>query len=147
MDTGTALLIAGALVAVATVVGLIWQRLRGRTVIIEHGETIRPSDVDTTEAFGTSATLLQFSTELCASCPATRRLLGTLAAEHDGIRHVDIDLTERADLARRFDILQTPTTLILDGAGHVRARIGGAPRTDELRRELDHLIGADRVSI
>jgi thiol-disulfide isomerase/thioredoxin len=147
MDTGTALLVALGLVAVATVLGLIWQRRRGRTVIVHDGTVVRPADVDTAEAFGSTATLLQFSTELCASCPATRRLLGTLASEHPGVRHVDIDLTHRSDLARRFDVLQTPTILILDRDGHVRARIGGAPRTDELRRELDHLMGADHVSI
>ncbi|MDQ1526680.1 MAG: hypothetical protein QOG18_1293, partial [Microbacteriaceae bacterium] len=38
--------------------------------------------------------------------------------------------------------LQSPTTLILDGRGVIRARIGGAPRAAEVRAELDRIITA-----
>lgn len=146
VDTTTALTIAAALVASATALGLLWQRLRGRAVSVPDGLVLTPADVDSTEFFGSTATLLQFSTEFCSSCPATHRLLAVIAEENDGVRHVDIDLTSRTDLARRFDILQTPTTLILDGAGRVRARIGGAPRRHELHIELDNLIGGAHVN-
>jgi thiol-disulfide isomerase/thioredoxin len=146
VDLTIALTIAAALVAAATVIGLAWQRLRGRAVSVPDGLLLRPADVDSTEPFGNAATLLQFSTEFCSACPATHRLLAQVAEENEGVRHVDIDLTSRTDLARRFDILQTPTTLILDGAGRVRARIGGAPRRHELHIQLNNLIGGAHVN-
>lgn len=90
---------------------------------------------------GERATLVQFSTELCARCPATRRLLSEVAAAEPGVRHVDIDLTHRPDLARRFSVLQTPTVLVLDGAGAPRARIGGAPPRATVIAELDRIGG------
>ena len=52
------------------------------------------------------------------------------------MRHVEVDLTQRADLADRFRVTQTPTTLLLDADGTVRARIGGAP-APRVRVELD----------
>jgi hypothetical protein len=67
------------------------------------------------------------------------------ASARDGVVHLDVDLTHRPELARRFNILQTPTTFVLDGAGMIRARIGGAPRPTELASALDELIGESRV--
>ncbi|MDJ0349331.1 thioredoxin family protein [Cryobacterium sp. PH29-G1] len=124
-----------ALLAVTTILGLVWRAHQGR-VARGTGDVITPADVSSTIAFGREATLLQFSTELCARCPGTRRLLGTVAEANPGVVHVDVDLTHRADLANRYAILQTPTTLILDGAGRVRARVGGAPNRADIQATL-----------
>jgi thiol-disulfide isomerase/thioredoxin len=125
-----------ALLAGTTVLGLLWRARQGRATAVS-GQIIRQADVAATTAFGPTATLLQFSTELCARCPGTRRLLGAVADSRPGVVHVDVDLTHRADLANRFSILQTPTTLILDGAGRVRARVGGAPNRAAIGAVLD----------
>lgn len=134
-----------ALIAVATVLGL-WLRSRtGRvrqTRPAPDAVAISPADVGADGPFGTSATLLQFSTEFCSGCPQTRRLLGRIAAETPGVAHLDVDLTHRPDLARRFAVLQTPTTLVLDSRGVVRARIGGAPAPAGLTRQLETIIGS-----
>jgi hypothetical protein len=53
---------------------------------------------------------------------------------------VDVDVTARADLADRFNLLQSPTTFILDGNGAVRARIGGAPKATAIRAELARIL-------
>jgi len=127
-----------ALLAATTVLGLVWRARQGR-VARGTGDIVTPADVATTTAFGPAATLLQFSTELCARCPGTRRLLGTMADSRPGVVHVDVDLTHRADLAKRYSILQTPTTLILDGAGRVRARVGGAPNRADISATLDEI--------
>jgi hypothetical protein len=42
-------------------------------------------------------------------------------------------------------VLQTPTTLILDSDGAVRARIGGAVRRDLVIAELDRVLREQRV--
>ena len=125
-----------ALLAGTTVLGLLWRARQGRVTAVS-GQIIRQADVAATTAFGATATLLQFSTELCARCPGTRRLLGSVADSRPGVVHVDVDLTHRADLANRYSILQTPTTLILDGAGRVRARVGGPPNRAASAAVLD----------
>ncbi len=147
MNAITALAIVLALVAVSTAIGFAWKARTGRVRGRSGSETVvTAADVDSPHPFGSSATLLQFSTEFCAPCRRTSVVLGALSAERDGVAHVEVDLTDRPDLARSFNILQTPTTLLLDASGVVRARIGGAPRRDDLRASLDDLLGRDHVS-
>jgi len=57
----------------------------------------------------------------------------------------EVDLTLHPEVADRFGVLQTPTTLLVDGDHRVRARIGGAPRPDALDRELQTVVGGDHV--
>ena len=95
------------------------------------------------DSLGEVATLLQFSTELCARCPGVHRTLAAIAADHEGVRHLDVDLTHRPDIAKHFHVLQTPTTLVLDGDGVVRTRFGGVPSRDVLELELNRLTGED----
>jgi hypothetical protein len=58
------------------------------------------------------------------------------------VRHIEIDVADRPDLAAKFNVLQTPTTLILDARGAVRARIGGAVRRDVVEAELHRMLAA-----
>lgn len=142
MDPLTAVLVVLGLVALSTALGLVWRARQGR-VSHPHGHVVvRAADVPGVTRLAKGATLLQFSTEVCAPCAVTRTVLGDVAAERSGVAHVDLDVTHRPDLASRFRIMQTPTTLILDGKGVVRARIGGAPRRDDLRAELDRILAA-----
>lgn len=148
MNVVSALLVVVGLVAVSTVVGLVWKR---RTGSVTHAparaaEIVTAADVRTDAPFGERATLLQFSTEFCAYCPATRRLLGGIAERTEGVAHVDVDLTHSAELAKRFRVLQTPTTLVLDHRGAVHARIGGAPKAAELEASLDRILRADQAA-
>jgi thiol-disulfide isomerase/thioredoxin len=138
------------LVAIAAALGLVFRARTGRIHTVQAGASIpviRPADVASEATFGHRATLLQFSTEFCAPCRGTRVLLGELAADRDGVVHVDVDLTDRPELARRFSVSQTPTILLLDGSGAVRARIAGAPRRDELRTRLDETLRSHHARI
>ncbi|WP_022886970.1 TlpA family protein disulfide reductase [Glaciibacter superstes] len=157
MEPLVALGLVLALVAVATGAGLAWRARQGRVSLVGQPATgapgastawvISPADVSTTEPFGSHATLLQFSTELCARCPGTHRLLQTIATSRDGVVHLDIDLTRRSDVANRFNILQTPTTLILDGTGRIQARVSGVPNREHLASHLDELMRSHHVNI
>jgi len=143
MDWLPALATGAALLAAATVIGLAWRSRQG-VARSGSGDVVHPADLGVA-AFGERATLVQFSTEYCARCPATGRLLARLAGEHDGAAHVEVDLTHRPDLAGRFRITETPTTLLLDGDGAVddgavRARIAGLPRAAAVRERLDDLL-------
>jgi thiol-disulfide isomerase/thioredoxin len=125
------------LVALATVLGLVWKSRNGRVRTVD-GDVVRLPEVP----IRGKATLLQFSTEVCAPCVPTRRVLGEIAASTDGVSHVDLDVTHRPDIAAKFNVLQTPTTLILDHSGAIRARIGGAPRQADVRAALDEILAA-----
>ncbi|MGG7510324.1 TlpA family protein disulfide reductase [Plantibacter sp. YIM 135249] len=116
-----------ALVVLATAIGLWWRAGNGRAATPRNEAVVTWSDLGTEQPFGTTGTVVQFSTRFCAKCPGTRRLLGELTRDRPGLEVVDVDLTHRADLADRFHILQTPTILLLDADGIVRTRIAGAP--------------------
>lgn len=128
------------LVALSTVIGLAWRRSQGRISRTDGRTVIMAADLPGVKRFARGATLLQFSTEVCAPCRATHVVLEDVASQRQGVSHVDLDLTHRPDLASRFHIMQTPTTLIVDRRGVVRARIGGAPRREALDLELDHIL-------
>jgi thiol-disulfide isomerase/thioredoxin len=134
--------VLGGLVAVSTALGFAWQRSQGRIRHTDGHTVVRTSDLPGVKRFASGATLLQFSTEVCAPCRVTHEILGDVASGRADVTHVDLDLTHRPDLASRFNIMQTPTTFILDRKGVVRARIGGAPRRDALTHELDRIIAA-----
>jgi thiol-disulfide isomerase/thioredoxin len=129
--------VVAALVALATGLGVAHRALTGRARHVRT-EIDLPDEVE----LGSDATLLQFSTPLCSPCRATHTVLDGVARERGGLRHVDLDISDRRDLASRFNIMQTPTTLILDATGTVRARIGGAARRDTVLAELDRILVA-----
>lgn len=81
---------------------------------------------------GDRATLVQFSSAFCAPCRATRVLLTDIAGEVDGVVTVDIDVEGHLELVRRFNILRTPTVLVLDAGGAVVTRASGLPRRDQI---------------
>ncbi len=137
MDPLVVVAVLAGLVALATALGLVWRSQQGR---------VRTGDASVVAIdgvpLGSRATLLQFSTEVCAPCKATARVLGELADTTDAVSHVDLDVTHRPELAARYNVLQTPTTFILDAHGAIRARIGGAVRRDVIVAELDRVLAA-----
>ena len=144
-----ALATLAAIIAVVAGIGVLVRSRDGRVRVLSDNAA-RVDAVDlAVERFAPAGTLVQFSTDMCARCPGVRRLLGELAAESDGVEHVDVDLTNRADLAARYGILQTPTTLIVNERGVVTARIVGVPTPDAVRLHLaalrkDHDVSTSR---
>jgi thiol-disulfide isomerase/thioredoxin len=130
------------LIAFATVLGVFWQSQQGRVRLANGHTVIRSRDLPGVGRLGSGATLLQFSTEVCAPCRSTAKVLGELADRSDAVAHVELDVTHRAELAARYHVMQTPTTLILDRDGAVRARIGGAVRRDLVSAELERVLAA-----
>jgi thiol-disulfide isomerase/thioredoxin len=113
--------------------------------MIRSGEIVDLGKLKATKAgkpvtsFGKAATLLQFSTEVCNACVQTARLYKQLETTSSGLKHIEVDITDRMELAAHFGVMQTPTTLILDKHGKVRARIGGAPKPNVINEELAKL--------
>ena len=146
MDALTAGLAFAGLVVLATVAGLLIRAREGRAKLLTNTVRVTPEQLGLRRGdlpFGSAATFVQFSSEFCTKCPATRVLLASTADAHPGVRHIDIDVTNQPEIANRFGLMQTPTTLVLDEAGMLAARIGGAPRPDALARALDTALRRD----
>lgn len=139
MDLSVALLLVAALLAATIAAGLVMRRRQGRRRTVDSTETIDPRILGA-GPFGERATVVQFSTEMCSRCPGVHRMLSAVADDRDGVVHLDVDLTHRPDLAKRFRVLQTPTTLLVDATGQTRSRFGGPPTRAAVEDELDRLM-------
>jgi Thioredoxin len=126
--------------AVASAVGFAMRRRQGR---FRPGEGTAgsglpaPADgvlsaADLGAPLGAQATLVQFSTQVCAYCGPTRALLAEVARERDGVAFVEIDAAARMDLTRRLHVLSTPTVLVLDALGGIKSRASGPLRRSDL---------------
>ncbi|WP_296192046.1 thioredoxin family protein [uncultured Microbacterium sp.] len=139
MDPLVAAVVVLGVLAVATALGLVLRARRGRVTREERTDApeITPDVIGT--RLGGTATLVQFSTEYCARCPGVRRALTSLAAGRPGVVHAEVDLTHRPDLTKQFDVRQTPTVLVVDPSGRVRARFHGDAHPQRVGAELDAL--------
>lgn len=134
--TGIVVLLLAAFVAVAF--GLYRRHVDGRFVARADAE---PTTWDrvvaaTGEEPGERATLVQFSSAFCAPCRTTRVVLADVAAQEQGVRHVEVDAERHLDLVRALDVRRTPTTLILDATGHEVLRAAGAPQKRQVLAAL-----------
>ena len=142
IETRIALVVAVILVVLA--LGLFWKLRTGRSKRVTNGQQIDLAKLGAVKngkpvlAFGERMTFLQFSTEFCSQCVQTARVYKELEQHSDGILHIEVDITNRLDVAKEFNILQTPTTLVLDAAGRVTSRIGGATQAQTIKDEIGH---------
>ena len=138
------LLLAG-LVLVASIVGVFLVAKSGLARKVSNGEQVSLSDLRAIKdgkpvvKLGEKLTLLQFSSDFCSSCKQTSVLLGNIEKTQEGLLHIDLDLGDRLDLAKIFNILTTPTTLILNSKGSVVSRIVGAPKLATIETEIERL--------
>lgn len=130
------------LVFLVTIGGLVWKATSGRAKRVKEGLQIDLSELKAVKngapvtKLGKNTTFLQFSSETCSTCKHTAKLFEELEATSDGVLHIEVDLTHRLELAEKFGILQTPTTLVLDSRGIVKSRIGGAPKPSTIEAEI-----------
>lgn len=143
--TGIVILVVAVVAALAF--GLHRRHVDGR--FVPHADT-RPTTWDHVVASapvaraGERVTLVQFSSAFCAPCRTTRVVLGDVARQEAGVRHVEIDAEQHLDLVRRLDVRRTPTTLILDAAGHEVLRAAGAPHRNDVLAAVAHAQAARR---
>jgi len=151
-------------VVLATGAGLTLRRRQGRFTTLARTDArsiigdspASPSSAPSADALtaddlgaplGERATLVQFSTEFCANCPGTRRLLTQVASERDGIGFVEVDAAARLDLTRRLNVLATPTVLVLGPGGAIASRATGAPRKADVLAAVDGVLVAGAAGI
>ena len=121
MDT-TGLIVVAVVLLVAAAVGL-WRRATdGRVLAVSGGPagTEIPGDVA-----GDLPLVVQFSSEVCAPCRGVRHVVAEVVDARDDIRAVDLDVAEHPGLAERFNVMRTPTVLVLDADRTPRFRASG----------------------
>ncbi|MCT9082125.1 TlpA family protein disulfide reductase [Streptomyces fulvoviolaceus] len=136
----TGLVVCVAVLAVASVYGVLHQRRSGRVRVRGRDDGKRLGAAELGEQLGERATLVQFSSAFCAPCRATRRVLGDIAGMVPGVTHVEIDAEDHLDLVRELDILKTPTVLVLDADGRVVRRATGQPRKEDVIAALGEAV-------
>jgi thiol-disulfide isomerase/thioredoxin len=110
--------------------GVAWSRRTGRVRDVVADDALSAADLaalGVTE-LGERATLVQFSSAFCAPCRATRRILGEVSSMVDGVAYAEVDAESHLDAVRRFNVLRTPTVLVLDRDRRVVVRASGQPR-------------------
>jgi thiol-disulfide isomerase/thioredoxin len=143
------LIALAAVLAVATLLGVVLRRRAGRFraappakaaagTVPAGAETLTAADLG--GALGEQATLVQFSTEFCAPCRPTRQILAQIAGSYDGVSHVEIDAADRLDLVRRLRINSTPTVLVLGPDGVIAQRATGLPRKADVIAALGSVL-------
>jgi len=139
------LILVGVLLAAASVGYAWWSRQQGKVRHVVIAGALTPADLGAPR--GQRATFVQFSTPMCAKCPPTRDLLLRVIAGDSSVSHIEIDASEHLELARRLDIMRTPTTLVLNADGVVVSRMNGAPSEAQAREALAEVPPATEYSI
>ena len=139
MNTSLTLVI----VIVIAVLGLGY--LAGKLITLRSGmirDAAAASDIDTSGLglSDTGPTVLHFSATWCGPCSAVRRVVDQVCDELPAVNHVEIDMDENPDAARRLSVLSLPTTIIFDGDGRPRYRTTGVPKAADLRSALEPLL-------
>lgn len=131
MDALPALIVIAALIGVATLLGVV---LRARSTRVAAG---CGGDEHDLAVVGAEVTLVQLSSPVCSACVAMRRVGTELAAADPTVAHREIDVVDEPEVARRHSVFSTPTTLVLDREGRVRARLVGAVKPVDVRAAVD----------
>ena len=140
------ILALAGLVLMASFIGFVLISKSGKARRIKNGEQVDLSEIRATKGgnpvtkFGEKISLLQFSSDFCSSCKQTSILLESIEKAHQGLLHIDLDIAERLDLAKTFNILTTPTILILNARGEVVSRIVGDPKLTTIESEIERLV-------
>ena len=85
--------------------------------------------------------IVYFTTPDCAPCktvqrPALEKLIALLGEK---LHVVEIDATERPDLAKTWGVMSVPTTFLLDSRGEARYVNNGVTRAEKLMEQLQTL--------
>ncbi|HEY7356413.1 MAG TPA: thioredoxin family protein [Ktedonobacterales bacterium] len=86
--------------------------------------------------------ILNFSSSDCSQCfrlqaPALRRLLEARSGE---VAVVNVDAPNTPELARRYQVMTVPTTVVLDATGQAQAVNFGFAPTERLLEQVDAVL-------
>jgi thiol-disulfide isomerase/thioredoxin len=125
-----------AVLAVATLVGVVMQRRAGRVRAAATADTSGWALAHLAPEPDDRVLLMQLSSPICTPCRQTAVQLAELARQ-PGLRHVEIDVADDPDVAARLHVMRTPTTIAFARDGRELLRVSGVPRRQELLDALD----------
>lgn len=85
-------------------------------------------------------TLVYFTTPTCAPCKTVQRP----AIEHvrkqlgNQLSVIEIDATEKPEIASRWGVMSVPTTFLFDPKGELRHVNHGVTRAEKLLKQIEH---------
>jgi thiol-disulfide isomerase/thioredoxin len=129
-------LVVVAVLAVATLVGVVMQRRAGRVRAAATVDTSGWALARLIPEPDDRVLLLQLSSPVCTPCRQTAVQLGELA-RRPGLRHVEIDVADEPEVARELHVMRTPTTIAFSRDGRELLRVSGVPRRQDLLDALD----------
>src|SRR5829696_2122485 len=85
--------------------------------------------------------IVYFTTPNCAPCKTVQRPALNQVSQlmGDSLQVVEIDATERPDLAKQWGVMSVPTTFLLDARGEARYVNNGVARAEKLMEQLETL--------
>lgn len=85
--------------------------------------------------------IVYFTTPDCAPCKTVQRPALNQISQLMGekLEVIEIDATERPDLARTWGVMSVPTTFLLDARGQARYVNHGVTRAEKLMEQLQNL--------
>jgi thioredoxin-like negative regulator of GroEL len=85
--------------------------------------------------------IVYFTTPDCAPCKTVQRpaLQKVTTILGENVQVVEIDATERPDLAKTWGVMSVPTTFLLDAHGEARYVNNGVTRAEKLMEQLQSL--------
>lgn len=118
----------------------MWTRLR-LTNLRHRASRIKSAGLDEFHQ-GTPA-ILYFTTPDCAPCKTVQRpALQTLREElGERLQIIEIDASQRVELADYWGVLSVPTTFIIDVKGQPRHVNNGVVLATKLRQQLSEFVG------
>lgn len=131
-----------ALVVALTLAGVIGWLITRRSGQVRATKAGSAADVDTSDLglSQTGPTVLHFSATWCGPCKQVRRVVDLVCDDLRDVVHVEIDMDDNPDAAKRLSVLSLPTTFIFDADGRQRYRTAGVPKADDLRSALAPLL-------
>ena len=122
------------LVGTLVVAGVLVWLLQAREGRIKQTSTVPAAGLPepVRAALAPGVTLVQVSTTFCAPCRHARAVLSRLADTTTGLTHVELDVTDRPEIATSLGVFRTPTTVAFTSDGTELLRVGGVPKQDTL---------------
>jgi len=141
MSTSMAVVIAIAIgvIGLGSIVGRLLSLRQGMLRAAKDATNIETGDLNLGLST-TGPTILHFSADWCAPCAAVRRVVDKVCADLPAVAHVEVDLDDNPEAAKRLSVLSLPTTIIFDAAGHPRYRTTGVPTAADLRAAIGPLL-------
>lgn len=132
MNTGAYIVIA--VVVVSSLLGFMRIRTDGTVRSHKPGSYVTSDQLG--HEIGTAATFIQFSSPYCQPCKATHDMVSKLIADKPTVAHVDLQVADHLNMVNQLSVMRTPTTVLINGKGHIEYRVEGAPRPGELADAL-----------